>query len=80
MDIGSVKRIVRETIKEKIIYYRKQNGYTQAKLGKLVGKSTTAVASWEQGASLPSINTLFDLASVFGVKVSDLMPKDDEVS
>ena len=38
---------------------------TQTDVGKIVGKSKTAVASWEQGASMPDIVTLHRLATYY---------------
>lgn len=53
---------LREQIKKTLIQCRTDKGITQRDLGTIVGKSENAVASWEQGLSLPSITTLYKLS------------------
>lgn len=53
---------LREIIKNRLIKCRTDKGVTQKELGIIVGKSENAVASWEQGLSLPSITTLYRLS------------------
>lgn len=57
---------MREAIKNRLIECRKFNNLSQAEVGKLVGKSKNAVASWEQGLSLPDLITLYQLAKYYG--------------
>ncbi len=46
---------------------------TQKQLARLVGKSETAVASWEQGLSEPCVNDIRLLCSIFEVSADDLL-------
>ena len=45
-------------IRFRIKELRLQSKLTQKQLAKLVGKSETAVASWEQGLSEPCVNDI----------------------
>lgn len=60
---------VRNHIREVLIECRTQKNLTQAEVGKVVGKSKNAVASWEQGLSLPDIVTLFKLSRYYDVSI-----------
>lgn len=57
---------MREKIRLILIDLRTQNKLTQTDVGKAVGKSKNAVASWEQGLSLPDPVTLFKLSKLYG--------------
>lgn len=57
---------LRDTIRLTLIECRLEAKLTQAEVGQLVGKSKTAVASWEQGLSLPDAVTLYQLAKYYG--------------
>ena len=57
---------IRQGIMETLIECRTEKGISQAELAKIVEKSPTAVASWEQGLSLPSVQMLYRLASYYG--------------
>ena len=57
---------IRERIRAKLVQCRKEADLTQAEVGKAVGKSSTAVASWEQGLSLPDLATYMKLAKLYG--------------
>ena len=52
---------------------REEIKITQKKLADLVGKSPTAVASWEQGLSEPCVNDLRLLCSIFEVSADYLL-------
>lgn len=56
---------LRENIKISLINCRQGRELTQTEVGKLVGKSKNAVASWEQGLSLPDVTTLFKLSKLY---------------
>ena len=63
---------IRETIRRNLIELRKEKGLSQTDVAQLVGKSKNAVGSWEQGLSLPDIETLYRLA-VYYQKSLDFM-------
>lgn len=60
---------MRTKIRNILIECRIENKLTQEEVGKLVGKSKNAVASWEQGLSLPDIVTLYKLSRFYGHSV-----------
>ena len=57
---------MKDIIRNRLIELRTSNALTQTEVGKIVGKSKTAVASWEQGLSLPDAVTLYKLAVFYG--------------
>lgn len=60
-------------IRFKIKELRKECGLTQKQLAKLVHKSETAVASWEQGLSEPCVNDIRKLCEIFKVSADYLL-------
>lgn len=63
---------MRDKIRRILIELRTESGLTQSDVGSIVGKSTNAVASWEQGLSLPDVVTLYKLARHYN-KTMDYM-------
>ena len=53
--------------------YRKQIGWTQAKLAEKLNYSDKAVSKWERGESVPDVLILADLAEQMGITVNDLL-------
>ena len=53
---------VKDNVRKALIECRKEAGLTQTQVGELVGKGKTAVASWEQGLTIPDIETLYRLS------------------
>ena len=68
---------VRNRVRENLIRCRLEKGLTQTEVGNIVGKAKTAVASWEQGKSLPDVDTLMKLANYYG-KTMDFMYGEDK--
>lgn len=68
---------IRKAIMTALIECRKEKGITQLELSKIIDKTPTAVASWEQGISLPSPQMLYRLAAYYG-KTLDYMFGDAE--
>lgn len=62
MDIGSV-----------IKKYRKEIGLTQEEMANRLGVTTPAVNKWENGKSLPTVEMLYDLATVLDVTMEALL-------
>lgn len=60
---------LKDKIRHILIECRTANELTQTDVGKIVGKSKTAVASWEQGLSMPDIVTLHRLAKYYGKSI-----------
>lgn len=63
-------------IGKKIAYLRKEMEWTQAELAEKLFVTDKAVSKWEQGAGCPELNTVVDLANVFGVS-TDYLLKDE---
>ena len=64
-------------IGKKIKELRTEIKITQKELARRVGKSPTAVASWEQGLSEPCVNDLRLLCSIFEVSADYLLGLED---
>lgn len=73
MDNEEMKNRIRNTL----ISLRTERGLTQSEVGKIVDKSKNAVASWEQGLSLPDPITLKRLA-LYYQKTMDYMYGDED--
>ena len=58
---------MRDIVRKNLIKCRTERELTQTDVGKIVGKSKTAIASWEQGLSMPDVITLYKLANYYGV-------------
>ena len=50
---------------------------SQTDVGKIVGKSKTAVASWEQGLSMPDAVTLYRLAAYYEKALAYMYGEED---
>lgn len=59
-------------------YQRKEAGYTQQELAKIVGTSQGSIAQWETGRHLPRVDTLRKLADLFGCTIDDLLREEPE--
>lgn len=56
---------IRATIRNRLVELRKEHNLSQTDVANLLGKSKNAVGSWEQGLSLPDIETLYKLAKYY---------------
>lgn len=65
-------------IGKKIKELRKEAGLTQKQLAKMLNKSETGFASWEQGLSEPSVNDLRLLCMILNVSADYLIGLEDE--
>ena len=64
---------LRQTIAERIAFYRKGMGMTQFELAERINYSDKSVSKWERGDGVPDIYILAQLAELFGVSVNDLI-------
>lgn len=64
--------IIRRTISANLINERNKKGLTQTEVGKLIGVKKTTYATWEQSKSMPSVETLYTLAKLYGVSMDDI--------
>jgi len=66
---------LKRVIADNLIYYRKMNNLTQAKLAELLNYSDKAVSKWERADGVPDIFILTKLAQLYHVSVNDLLTK-----
>lgn len=64
------------TFADKIIQLRKQRGWSQEELAEQLDVSRQSVSKWEGGLSLPDLNKILQLSSLFSVS-TDYLLKDD---
>lgn len=57
-------------------FLRKKNGKSQAAIGVQLNKRSTAISSWENGLSEPSLDDLQKISDFFGVNIGDLIGID----
>lgn len=60
-------------LSEKLTYFRKQKGLTQANLAEALHVSRQAISRWEVGTAVPSTDNLKVLSTLYGVSVDDLL-------
>lgn len=70
--------IMKNRIRAILIKLRTEKELTQTDVGKIVGKSKTAIASWEQGLSMPDVVTLFKLAQFYGKTIDYMYGESEE--
>ena len=66
------------SIGKKIKELRKEAGLTQKQLAKMLNKSETGFASWEQGLSEPSVHDIRLLCLILNVSSDYLLGLEDE--
>lgn len=74
------KEKLRENIRKNLINLRKKKGLTQGDIAAETEKTKTAVASWEQGLSLPDITILYELSKFYKVPMEYFYEEHLEVS
>ena len=60
---------IKQNIQKSIALFRKKANLTQKQLAERLGVAVTNLASWEQGKSMPDIDTLFRLCSFLNVDI-----------
>lgn len=67
-------------LNEKIIYLRKQHGFTQEEIAKRLYVSRTAISKWESGRGLPSIDSLMAISALFNISMDELLSNEEIIS
>ena len=67
---------MKETFGQRLARLRKEKGLTQEEVASRIVISPQAVSKWENGNSEPDLNTLNQLADIFGVSVDELLGRD----
>lgn len=60
---------IKQNIQKNIALFRKEANLTQKQLAERLNVAVTNLASWEQGKSMPDIDTLFRLCSILDVDI-----------
>lgn len=66
-------------LSEKIAALRRKRGWSQEELAEKLGISRQSVSKWESGASVPDLDRIIRLSSLFEVSTDYLLKEDDEV-
>ena len=69
----------KKTLGMMIASLRKEKGMTQLDLAEKIGVTDKAVSKWERDLSCPDVNTISQLAELFGISVDELMQIKSEV-
>lgn len=64
---------------EKIILLRKQKGWSQEELAAQMDVTRQSISKWESGASVPDIDKIVLLSSIFGITTDYLLKEDAEL-
>lgn len=67
------RRMVKMTIEERIQELRKSKGLSQEQLAETLGVSRQAVSKWESGQSMPEIDKLIAMSTLFGVTIDYIL-------
>ena len=59
-------------ISKNIALFRKSKGYTQERLGEMLGVTNRAVSKWESGVSMPDITLLPEIAKALDITLEEL--------
>ena len=62
-----------QIISENIVYLRQRMGLTQQELAARANVTHQAVSKWENGSSIPDLQTLMTLSRLFGVTLDELL-------
>lgn len=60
----------------RLTYLRKQKGYTQYEVSEILNISRSTLSKYEHGTRIPNIETLMQLATLYGVSCDYLLCRD----
>lgn len=66
----------RERIAGKLRAHRAESGMSQAKAAERVGSEKDAIGRYERGVASPSIETMWDMADMYGVSLDELVGRE----
>ena len=65
-------------LKNKMMEYRREFGYSQDKLAEKLGVSRQTIISIEKGKYNPSLPLAFEIAKIFNSKIEDIFIYDNK--
>ena len=68
-----------EIVSKNLAKYRIASGLTQAELAEKLSYSDKSVSKWERGESLPDLNILIKLATIYNIKLDDFLCEEEKV-
>jgi len=69
---------IKPIIAKNLAYLRKENELTQQDIAARLNYSDKAVSRWEQGDTVPDINTLYQICEFYGIDLNVLCTEDIE--
>ena len=63
---------------QRLLEYRKANGYSQEELAEKIGVSRQAISKWERSESSPDTDNLIALSNLYGVTIDELIHGNDK--
>ena len=75
---ANIDKEIRSRISTALIQCREMNDMTQTEAGEIVGVTKTTYATWEQGRSMPNVDTLYRLAQYYHVSMDHMYGLDGE--
>ena len=64
------------SISERLHELRKQAGYSQEQVAEMLEISRQAVSKWETGATIPDLEILLQLSSLYDISINDILEPD----
>lgn len=74
MNMFSGNESIRKKFGENLRNLRKSRGYSQEKFAKELNVTQASVSAWELGVREPEFSVVFEIARIFHVPVSSLIP------
>ncbi len=73
------KDVIYKLIGEKVRILREEKAFSQKDLSSLLGISRASISNIELGRHQIPIYSLYTIADKFGIKVSDILPTNEEI-
>ena len=67
------EQLIRQTIANNLLYYRKRAGLTQFELAQKLNYSDKSISKWERAEGAPDIYILCRLAKLYGITVNNFL-------
>jgi len=74
---AKIDKEIRSKISTALVNMREANDLTQTEAGAIVGVSKTTYATWEQGRSMPNLDTMIRLAQYYNVSMDAICGREE---